>query len=394
MIVDLCPYWVTPITGGGPLRVYNLNKFISEEFSVSQFSFRPTSIMRKLGQKILQPSVVSLSDNYREFRLSNPLIIASSILFYKLGLPPDYMISRFAYLMRNNYLTKCLNEAKIVQIEHPWLFDFARNIDKRSLIVLSSHNCENILYAKCISSRIKDKLIEIEKRSIELSDIVLAVSSEDIENFHRILNINDKDNIFVIPNGVDCHNIRKITDENRLEAKKRLGLVGKKVILFMGSIHLPNWEAMRIIEERISKQIKDDEIIFLIMGSVGEGSKSHDNIIYTGHLPEKDPYIMASDIAINPLISGSGTNLKLLEYMAYGLPVVTTDIGARGLQVEHLKHVIVSTISDFEYWLPSILDNDELSRKLSFNARLLVETNYDWKNIAKKVCNIYTKFIQ
>lgn len=393
MIVDLCPYWTNPPSGGGPLRIFNLNKYISETIPIKQFSFRPTYIMKKLGEDILRSSTVTINESYTEYRESNPLMLLSSFILYKSSIPSDFLFSRFVGLFKNKTLDHLLTNADIVQVEHPWLFDFATKKAKDSLIVSSSHNCEFFLMRDSINKFMKNPIREMEKRSIENADIVLVVSKEDINKFHEILDVKRKKNIFIIPNGVDCSKITLTSLKERQMAKKRLGLDGKKIILFTGSIHAPNLEAIRIIQEEIGKDAKDKNTIFLVVGSVGEGLTSYKNIIFTGFVKDVSIYLQAADLAICPLLFGSGTSLKMLEYMAYGLPVISTTIGARGLDAIHKKHVIISEISDFTYWISEVLANQELYSNISINGRKFVEERYDWKNIASKSVNIYKQFL-
>lgn len=282
MIVDLCPYWTNPPSGGGPLRIFNLNKYISETIPIKQFSFRPTYIMKNLGEDILRSSTVTINESYTEYRESNPLMLLSSFILYKSSIPSDFLFSRFVGLFKNKTLDHLLTNADIVQVEHPWLFDFATKKAKDSLIVSSSHNCEFFLMRNSINKFMKNPIREMEKRSIENADIVLVVSKEDINKFHEILDVKRKKNIFIIPNGVDCSKITLTNLKERQMAKKKLGLDGKKIILFTGSIHAPNLEAIRIIQEEIGKDAKDKNTIFLVVGSVGKGLTSYKNIIFTG----------------------------------------------------------------------------------------------------------------
>ncbi|MBC7333496.1 MAG: glycosyltransferase family 4 protein [Actinobacteria bacterium] len=398
MILNLCPYWVYPPTGGGPLRVYNLNKYISDKIPINQFSFRPTYIMKKRGMNILSSNVVKIKESYTEYRLSNPLVLLSSFLLYKLSLPPDFLLSRFSNLLRNKALYDSLVAADIIQVEHPWLFDFAEKKAKDSLLVLSSHNCEFVLFKKYINRRSINRLVEnalweLEKRSVENADVVFVVSEDDLKSFREVLNVKRKRNVFIIPNGVDSNKLKKVSKDERKQAKKQLGFYDKKVILFTGSIHPPNLEAVKIIEERIARDFRTNDIVFLVVGSVGEKFKTHDNIIFTGYVEDIEPYIKAADLAINPVITGSGTNLKMLEYMAYGLPVVTTKVGARGLGIKNKEQAVIADIPDFSYWIRELLDNEELYLKLSNNARQFVEERYDWRIIANKVVEIYKNFL-
>jgi glycosyltransferase involved in cell wall biosynthesis len=286
-----------------------------------------------------------------------------------------------------------LEKASIIQVEHPWLFDFAQKNHRDSLLVSISHNCEYALLENSVNNFLRKNIQEIERRSIEEADIVFAVSNDDVLKFQQHLNIYRKKDIYIIPNGVDCSKIKKTAPEERVYAKKTLGFQDKNIIIFTGSIHTPNREAVHIIQNDLSKMIDDKDTIFLIVGSIGKKQDSHDNIIFTGFVNDLDIYLKAADIAICPLRSGSGTSLKMLEYMAYGLPTIATPIGARGLSIQHKKHGIVCDIADFDFWIHELLRNREMYSEMSTFARNFVKSKYDWKLIANEIIKIYNKYL-
>jgi glycosyltransferase involved in cell wall biosynthesis len=84
-----------------------------------------------------------------------------------------------------------------------------------------------------------------------------------------------------------------------------------------------------------------------------------------------------------PLRHGGGTRLKILEALAWGLPVVTTSIGAEGLGlVDGRQALIADSPQAFASAVARLLDDDELWRKLSRSGRVFVEERYDWEQIA------------
>jgi glycosyltransferase involved in cell wall biosynthesis len=89
-----------------------------------------------------------------------------------------------------------------------------------------------------------------------------------------------------------------------------------------------------------------------------------------------------SDIALNPMINGSGTNIKMLDYMAAGLPVITTPIGARGLSLKNYENVIICEIPEFPAKIQELINDRDLYIKLSLLGRKTVEKKYDWEKIA------------
>jgi len=387
-IIDLSPYWVCPPNGGGPIRIYNLNKEISKEFEVVQVSFRA----RMTSEKNLRGNTLKINDNYSEYQFFNIPVMLSSYILYKLNLPYD--IFQSSILNKFKYSNEKEFDADIVQIEHPWLFDFAYKQFNEKPIIFTAHNVEYVLIEDLIQKKapffknILPKVKELEKRALEKSDLIFTVSYDDLKIFNKSFKI-EKEKMRVIPNGVDCSKYEITTQNERNNFKRKLGLPLKKIVLFIGSDHYPNKEAITFIK-KFSEVNKD--IAFLIVGAAGRNMENTRNVFFTGYVDNLKQYIKASDIAINPLVSGSGTNLKMLEYLAAGLPTITTQIGNRGLDLRDKKEVIVSDLDRFPECINQVVGDQEQYQKLSINGRERVEEKYDWKVIAREAMDCYWEF--
>lgn len=115
-----------------------------------------------------------------------------------------------------------------------------------------------------------------------------------------------------------------------------------------------------------------------------------DNIDFIGDLDNdlKKDLLIISDLAINPMFHGSGTNLKMFEYMAAALPVVSTRLGARGIEADNTKHLLISEPDNFKNNIIQLLRDDQLYKNISANSRQLVENKYDWKIISNKFADV------
>jgi glycosyltransferase involved in cell wall biosynthesis len=92
--------------------------------------------------------------------------------------------------------------------------------------------------------------------------------------------------------------------------------------------------------------------------------------------------VVTSDIALNPVLGGSGSNLKLLEYIAYGIPVITTPHGNRGYGFKDEVHLLLAEISEFPHMLRDSFSADFLSlQPMAENARQFASSRYDWSVI-------------
>ncbi len=389
-IGDFCPYWTYPATGGGPIRIYNLNKVISNEIEVTQHSFRPTINHKLSFQNIKNNRHIEINKNYQEIQYFNLPLLISSYLIYKLNLPHDLYISKILNHSHNiniNY--------DIFQVEHPWIFNYLYTHNKSDLpIVHVAHNyeynlVESVIRKKPFMKKCLNYIKNVEMNALKNADIIFSVSPIDISYF--VTENIDKDKIYLIPNGVDTQKFNFISNEKKDTIKLKYGYGGKKIVFFSGSVHAPNIEAVKIIE-KLAMDF-DDDVLFLIIGKAGESFKSTRNFICTGFIEDMMDYIKMADVAINPLISGSGTNLKMLEYFSSGIPTVTTPTGARGIDIINKKHAIICEIEDFKENILTLINNENLAQHMSLNSRKLMEEKYDWNVIGKKAINIYKSIL-
>jgi len=385
-IGNFCPYWSYPTTGGGPIRVYNFNYAISKHAKITQHSFRPTVSSKFFFHDIFNSKNIILSENYSEIQhLSLPTLF-SSYLLYKIKQPHDLLLSNILNLtFRQSF------DFDILQVEHPWLFKYVDAKNKSNLpIVLVAHNFEyNLIKDTVKNDKWLSSIKKIEIDALNKSDAIFAVSPLDILSF--IDEGVESNKIHLVPNGVDTNKFNFTSDKIKDELKSKYGYDGKKIVFFSGSVHTPNIEAV----EKIEKLAADfeDGVIFLVIGKAGDGFKSTKNFICTGFVDEMMDYIKMADIAINPLISGSGTNLKMLEYFAAGVPTVTTPTGARGIDILNMKHAIICEIDDFKDGILTLIADEKLSHKITSNARKLVEDTYDWNVIAKIAFGVYDEIL-
>jgi len=90
-----------------------------------------------------------------------------------------------------------------------------------------------------------------------------------------------------------------------------------------------------------------------------------------------------------PLREGGGSRLKILEAMAAGVPVVSTSMGAEGIDAIPGTHLLVAdTSADFTAAICRVLEDPDLAGALSANARKFVEEHYSWSSIGEEFTRI------
>jgi len=100
-----------------------------------------------------------------------------------------------------------------------------------------------------------------------------------------------------------------------------------------------------------------------------EYAKTYEDIFVTGRVESIDPFIKDADIFINAIELGSGLNIKLIEAMGKGIPVISSEFGVRGFSVADNKDVIIYTsLEDLATKVEMLMNNPALRLELSNNA--------------------------
>ena len=218
-----------------------------------------------------------------------------------------------------------------------------------------------------------------EKIIWKFSKYVFCVSENDKKTI--ISRGIDNKKIFVVRNGFDNRFLKTL---NKKEMRKKLNLpLNKSIILFFGNLgYNPNKEAVYIIHKEILPRIlkKRKDIKFLIIGSNPPRIKCN-NIIFMDSMENIENCIYASDIVIAPLLHGAGTRFKIIEAIACGKTVISTSIGANGLEKDNIKDFLV-ICDDWDDFAEEITKNfskeNERPQKDFLN-------KYMWDSVTKNI---------
>jgi glycosyltransferase involved in cell wall biosynthesis len=110
------------------------------------------------------------------------------------------------------------------------------------------------------------------------------------------------------------------------------------------------------------------------------------NLIVKGWINDAKTFISSKNVMIVPLKSGSGLRVKILEAMAYGKCVITTSIGAEGINYQdQVNLIIANSVLEFESKINQLIDNPEKIKEIGKNARKLIEEQYNQLLLNKKI---------
>ena len=119
-------------------------------------------------------------------------------------------------------------------------------------------------------------------------------------------------------------------------------------------------------------------------------------ITVTGMVPDVRPWYHGAFAAIVPLRTGAGTRLKILEAMAAGVPVISTPLGAEGLEVLHGGNILLAEPENTQAWLDGIAllaESEEQRTRLTEAALQLVRGKYDWEILGAKLRDTYQDWL-
>jgi glycosyltransferase involved in cell wall biosynthesis len=118
-------------------------------------------------------------------------------------------------------------------------------------------------------------------------------------------------------------------------------------------------------------------------------SERDSKIHVTGTLPDVRPWLWGAKLSIVPLRIGGGTRLKIYESMAAGTTVVSTRIGAEGLDVEHPTNIrLADTPSEFAEQCIMLMRREHERTQVALNALNLVSSRFSWDAVATEFENV------
>lgn len=379
---------IYPPRGGGQSRIFNLYREWAKTFDITIVSLGNTD--SEYSEQEIAPGLVEVRvpkslDHQKEENIASE----------KVGWVPITDIVAIKEIWKTKQFTQCLKkyglEADIAVVSHPYLVESLIESSPDAELWFEAHNVEFDVKSDILSNSIfKAKLLEdvkfCESLAWKSAKVVFACSDSDIRRLRELYGETTA-KCLEIPNGFSKFEVDYVTFSKRKYLKEKIGINGSKVVLFMGSWHGPNLEAVdKIIE--YAKQLPS--VLFLIAGSAGLKYRDvvlPSNMRLLGVIDEKQKSIILSsvDLAINPMVSGSGSNLKMLDYMASGTPVISTSFGARGLSIVAGIHYIQSDIDNFGTAIMDFFVTMDASDKLQM-AKVASESafnHYEWEVISK-----------
>lgn len=256
-------------------------------------------------------------------------------------------------------------------------------LTQRSLI-FDNHNVE-YLRLRRMGQSLWPLVALLEWLACSVADQVLVVSEVDKQRLAQNLHISPA-KITVVANGADVPSLQAQTVD-RAAVRAELGIPATTaLLLFFGSLaHGPNLEAVMLLLDEIVPRLdrlqRDWQLLIVGRGQeaflAGRGELPA-RVIFAGFADDIVPLIKSSDLVLVPLLAGSGTRYKILESIACGRRVVSTTIGAEGLD-QKVVGAALKVVDGWDAFAATIVT--ELGQPSEIAPTPEFINTYDWDHI-------------
>lgn len=394
-ILFLSPTVPFPLTDGGRIRVFNLLKQIAAKSDVTLLALetQPTDAdgIAQLQQFGIQVHLVPNAPTLPRVSLGtlvNALLKRQPITVARYALP--------AYRRKFRELI-ATEDFDLVHYEMFHTAQFRTETELPS--VLSQQNVDSAIWQRLCGETTNPfykfaywtQQLAFQRYERVLSpkfDAVTCTSDIDAAVFQRHC---PADTIEIIPNGVDVtHYQPDFTSEARAH------------LIYIGSMDwYPNEDAVAFFADEVLPSVQDEvpNVQFSIVGGNPsarvERLAERKGVVVTGRVPEIKPYFAEATVFVVPLRIGSGTRLKILEALAMGKAIVSTSVGAEGLDLKDGEEIFIADEpTAFANAVIQLLTDSSRRRRIGENGRARVEQDYDWRSIGQKLHTLYESVIK
>lgn len=385
-----------PLNTGKRIRTFNLTKGLTKYNQVSFLAYgdsKTDSYQFMKDNKIIPFTVPPPDRNKSGIKFYGKL-------FTNLFSPYPYIVTSHYTDLFHKRLLRLIeeNEYDILVCEWTPYALFIKNISSLKKIIVA-HNIESMIWQRYYENEknllkqwyIKiqqQKVLNFEKNCFQWADGATAVSGNDA-NIIKTFNLNYEPE--VIENGVDLNYFRPSDN-----------LVDLNTLVFTGSMDWrPNQDAVLYFVNEIFPLLKEQRPQIKVF-FVGRNPPQHilklneiEGIDVTGTVDDVRGYIAKAGLYIVPLRIGGGSRLKILEAMAMKKAIISTTVGAEGLNVKNGVDIILrDKPDDFARAVLETLENQKLRNSFAENGLKLVRQHYGWDKISLKLNNYLEKVVQ
>jgi glycosyltransferase involved in cell wall biosynthesis len=385
-----------PQNGGYPIVVGNTIKgLVSLGHHVSLISLNV-----KKNSTIAERDELLDKINYIEFDIDTRISVIEAVsnLFTNNSYNIDkYYNAGFEKLLFRN-LTD--NKYDVIQLEGIFVAPYLEVIRKNSKakIIFRAHNIEHQVwqklaqqksdpfkkwYLRLLARRIKNYELEL----LNKFDAIVVFTEQDKSS---MLSYGAKIPLRVLPIGIDLALYKP--DHSKVDFPS---------LFFLGSLDwLPNREGIEWFIDNFHKDLTDGDLKakFYVAGhNIPEQFDDYEvlgKVFIHGEVDDALEFVNSKSIMIVPLLSGGGMRVKIVEGMAMEKCIISTSLGAEGINIEHGKNIIIANnLDEFYNAVKKCITDEHFCHEIGRNARKLIEQQHDVNAITRHLADFYQSFI-
>lgn len=286
------------------------------------------------------------------------------------------------------HLRGALQDGDVLLLAHPWLWPAVQRLrrERRVRLVFDAHNIEHemkrqVLADTPLARRVIERVRQAEAQLVQHSDLVLACTRRDADALAALAGPGGLDAARLL---VGSKGIAPSAAADAMAAARAARPAGR-CALFIGADHPPNNEAARWILQVLAPACPDWR--FVVAGACGPaaGAAVPPNARVTGRVDDLGPLLAEADVALNPIVAGSGINMKLFEYLQHGLPVLSTPFGARGFEGLAATGLLTAERDAFAATLGTLAADGAALARLRAEGPRCVHAHFEWPVVGARV---------
>lgn len=398
-ILQLSKKFPYPLKDGESIAVMNLSK------ALNKLGCQVTLLAMNTTKHFCDVS--SVNGSFKHYESSHYTEIDNTLkfkdAFLNLFSHESYHISRFICPKFRNELIRLLKENTydIVQLETLYLAPYIPIIRKysKAQVAMRAHNVEHEIWervtrnTKNVAKKVYLKYLTKKLKRYEINqlknyDLLIAISEKDLNTFRKL---GYKNKGIVTPIGLTTEEYLP----NHATYRNDISLS------FIGSLDwMPNLEGLTWFLDNVWDKLLD-KYPNLKLHVAGRNTPKtlinsrYKNVKVYGEVNDAKRFINGHTIMIVPLLSGSGMRAKILEGMALGRVVMTTQLGLEGINAKHKQEVLVAnTAQDFLEALDYCYQSNGSLIKIGNRAKKLADKKYDNLKTAQSLIREYNKVLK
>jgi polysaccharide biosynthesis protein PslH len=383
----ISPYSPYPLTFGGAIRTYHVIKMFADISDVTVLSYgaNPDQDLTINHLRTFCEEVEMITDPPSDSGMKALLQVRGTLSMR----PFQYYAFYTKYFQRALDAMLSRKQFDMIVIEQSQMAYFSLRQSK-AMRILDLHNIEYELLARRASVQRNlfwrtaltfeaHKFRRDEQRFYRDVDLIFTASDRERDLLRALPGIG---HVEALPNSIDCDYFAPRPTEPSANE-----------ITFVGTTHVDaNRDGLIYFMEEVFPLIEREvpDIHFTIVGGYPPAAirayGERPNVTVTGFVDDVRPYMAKAKVMVVPLRSGGGTRLKILEGLSYGVPTVSTTIGAEGITITSGSDILLAdTSAQFAADVVRLLGDAALRRQLATRGRHLVEGHYSWQAVGRSL---------